>query len=125
MDIKKTIQSIIEEAFGDRTEKALKRRNRAEKVHDIMETDLIEQDFFKNYMDEHSTLDYDFQQANDLSGNIEVWVDINMPKAQALAELDANYTAFAQPFERWAESHGLYYPEILSTDNSIMFQVTV
>jgi hypothetical protein len=66
----------------------------------------------------------DQQRAGDGEGH-EVWIEIKDIKPEAFKDLEADYEKFAKPFVEWAEKHDLYDPEILSTEDSLSFTITI
>lgn len=54
-----------------------------------------------------------------------VWIEIKGVKPEAFKEIEANYEAFAKPFEVWAEKYGFYPVDISTTDDSMSFTLNL
>ena len=97
------------------------------KVQDLMETDLLTQDFMKAIMagETDYTLDSQDEPSNGRDeGGTSVWVEIKA-KPGTDKEIEKDYKKFAAPFEAWAKKHDLYDPEILGDDDGMLFQITI
>lgn len=94
---------------------------------DMLETDLIHQDFMKKIfggeIKKYET-DTDTERGPD---GLErtVWIEISDPTAESMDAVSTKYAEFAKPFEDWCKSKELYDPEILTTDNTMTFKITL
>lgn len=96
------------------------------RIKDLMETSWVEGEFVKSICKKKSP-DYetDDEESNSPDDNWEVWIEINDITPEAFKDIDKDYNTFASKFEAWAKENNMYDPEILTTDNSMTFKVTI
>lgn len=113
------------ESFNEMNESG---RDKINKVHTFFEDDLLSTPFIKDNFDAGFEEDYqlDDDKYRDQGGLVtRVSIEINHPKKTAMDAVENDYKSFAKPFEEWAAKHDLDEPEILTTDNSMIFQITL
>lgn len=96
-----------------------------EKIHNLFETSLLEQEFIKQNFSSNP----DYTLDNDSN---RVWIEIKNPKPSFLKGFDNEYKKFACDFEVWADANELDNPEVLTYEsfslddyhpNSVTFMV--
>lgn len=106
-------------------------RNKIEEVENLFEEDLLKQEFIheifgKNdftWQDDYG-MDRDTQRSPSGLETI-VWIEINNPSEKAMEAINSDYDKFAQPFNEWAKKHELSDPEIMTTENTMSFKITL
>ena len=100
------------------------------KIHNLYETSLLEETFIKIWFDigyDHN-LDYElgYETSDDGRGGneFEVWVQVKDPTDQILSLLETEYETTSEIFTNWAKRNDLYNPQILTSEDTITFQVT-
>jgi len=100
-----------------------------ERAENLLETDLLEQQFIKDIFGENFDYELDRDTTMTSTGlDYEAWVEIKNAPQEILDQITTeNYDNFAKHFVEWAKKHELYDPEITTPDhndeNSIIFKV--
>jgi len=100
--------------------------NKLEKIHDLFETDLIEQPFMKKLFG-FKNLDYKLDSTNRPRQipKYTAYIEFLDVSNETMTTLDADYKSFLKSFSEWADKHRLTDADIMSENETmaILFSV--